>query len=327
MFKEGNMSPYAELHVHIEGTLEPELTFALAKRNSIELPYADPAELRSHFTYQSVHDFVELYRASAAVLTTEQDFAELTTAYLTKAQSIGIVHAEISCDLARHLARGIAPEAVLNGIGSVLKDSQTSHGVSTGLVLNFPVDLPVDDAVAVYDQAKAAGADITAVEVCVSSPDASPKDLVPLFGRARADGLHTVAHVGAAAGDATTWECLHALKVGRVGTAALTDRNLLYYLADYSIPLTMSPLSTKALHVASEADLPVARLLEEEVAIVVTSDAPAYFGGYLDANMAALVADNGLTEQQAEALARNTIAGSFLPESAKSALIGQPVPA
>jgi len=120
---------------------------------------------------------------------------------------------------------------------------------------------------------------------------------------------------------------LHALKVGRVGAAALTDRNLLYYLADYSIPLTMSPLSTKALHVASEADLSVARLLEEEVAIVVTSDAPAYFGGYLDANMAALVADNGLTEQQAEALARNTIAGSFLPESAKSALIGQPVPA
>lgn len=321
------MSPYAELHVHIEGTLEPELTFAMAKRNSVELPYADPAELRSHFSYQSVQDFVELYRANAAVLITEQDFAELTTAYLAKAKSVGIVHAEISCDLARHVARGIAPEVVLNGIGSVLKDSQSSHGISTGLVLNFPVDLPVDDAVAVYDQAKAAGADITAVEVCVSSPDASPKDLVPLFGRARADGLHTVAHVGAAAGDDMTWECLHSLKVGRVGTAALTDRNLLYYLADYSIPLTMSPLSTKALHVASEADLPVAQLLAEEVAIVVTSDAPAYFGGYLDANMAAMVADNGLTQQQAEALARNTIAGSFLPESAKSALIGEPVPA
>ncbi len=316
------MSTYAELHVHVEGTLEPEQAFALAKRNGLTLPYASPAELRSRLTYESVEQFVEVYRANSAVLTTEQDFAEVTSAYLKKAKSIGIVRAEISCDLARHAARGIAPEVVLNGMGAVLATSKADFGISTGLVLNFPVDMPADEAVAVYDQAKATGTELTAVEVCVATDTASPKDLVPLFGKARADGLHTVAHVGAQAGDAMTWECLHALKVGRVGTAALTDRNLLYYLADYSIPLTMSPLSNKALHKATENDLPLSRLLEEDVAIVVTSDAPAYFGGYLDANMAAMVKDNELTEDQAEALARNTIIGSFLAESEKLELVG-----
>lgn len=321
------MSTYAELHVHIEGTLEPEQTLAIAKRNGIALPYASPAELRSKMSYESVEQFVELYQTNAAVLTTEQDFAEVTTAYLTKAKSIGIVRAEISCDLARHIARGIAPEVVLNGIGSVLANSKASHGISTGLVLNFPVHMPADQAVEAYDQAKAIGTDLTAVEVCVATPDASPKDLVPLFSKARADGLHTVAHVGAQAGDAMTWECLHALKVGRVGTAVLTDRNLLYYLADYSIPLTMSPLSTKALHKNTENDLPLASLLEESVSIVVTSDAPAYFGGYLDANMAAVIQDNQLNEEQAEVLAHNTIKGSFLSEPEKLELLGASVSA
>lgn len=321
------MSTYAELHVHIEGTLEPEQTLAIAKRNGITLPYANPAELRSKMTYESVEQFVELYRTNSAVLTTEQDFADVTSAYLAKAKAIGIVRAEVSCDLARHMARGIAPEVVLKGMGSVLANSKTSHGISTGLVLNFPVDMPADQAVETYEQAKAVGTDLTAVEVCVATEDASPKDLVPLFGKARADGLHTVAHVGARAGDAMTWECLHALKVGRVGTATLTDRNLLYYLADYSIPLTMSPLSTKALHKATEDDLPLASLLEEDVRIVVTSDAPAYFGGYLDANMAALIKDNELNDAQVEVLARNTILGSFMAESEKLELVGAGAPA
>lgn len=321
------MSTYAELHVHIEGTLEPEQALAIAKRNGITLPYANPAEFRGKMNYESVEQFVELYRTNEAVLTTEQDFADVTTAYLAKAKSIGIVRAEISCDLARHIARGVAPEVVLNGMGSVLAKSKNSHGISTGLVLNFPADMPVDQAVEIYERAKSTGTDLTAVEVCVATDDASPKDLVPLFGKARADGLHTVAHVGGRASDAMTWECLHALKVGRVGAAALTDRNLLYYLADYSIPLTMSPLSTKALHQATEDDLPLAGLLEEDVRIVITSDAPAYFGGYLDANLATLVKDNQLSDEQVDKLARNTILGSFMAESEKLELMGAGVPA
>jgi adenosine deaminase len=316
------MRSYAELHVHIEGTLEPEMAFALAKRNNIELPFANPGELRKRFTYQSLQDFLDLYYANMAVLCTEQDFAELTNAYLAKAKAAGVTRAEISCDLQAHLARGVPAEVVLSGINSALSKSEKDYGISTGLILNFPQHLPTEQADDAYTQALATGTELIAVGVCLSQAGVTAAPFTGLFGRARADGLHTVAHVGADAGTAVVWECLHSLRVGRIGSCAVEDRDLMYYLADYSIPLTVCPLANAGLHGTHQTEHPIPRLLAEGVVVTINSDAPAYFGGYLDANIAAVTKDFELTEDHLDQLSRNSFSGAFLSESKKLELSG-----
>lgn len=321
------MRSYAELHVHIEGALEPELAFALAKKNKVELPFANPGELRKAFKFETLQDFLDLYYANMAVLQTEEDFTELANAYLTRAKAAGVTRAEISCDLQAHLARGVPAEVVLSGLGAALSNSEKAYGISTGLILNFPQHLPVAEAEDAYAKALATGTELLAVGVCLTQAGVSAAPFTTLFSKARGDGLHTVAHVGADAGIDVVWECLHSLRVGRIGSCAVEDRDLMYYLADYSIPLTVCPLANAALHGAQQAQHPMPKLLEEGVVVTINSDAPAYFGGYLDANVAAVTKEFGLSEEQLDLLARNSFAGAFLAESKKAQLAAELIPA
>lgn len=316
------MRSYAELHVHIEGALEPALAFALAKKNNVELPFANPDELTKKLSFTQLQDYLDLYYANMAVLKTEEDFAQLTNAYLAKAKACGITRAEVSCDLAAHLARGVPAEVVLGGISGALAQSEKDYGISTGLILNFGQHLTSEEAEAAYDQAMATGTELIAVGVCLTKAEASAAPFTGLFGKARSAGLHTVAHVGGEAGVDTVWDCLHALKVGRIGSCGVEDRDLMYYLADYSIPLTYCPLANAAIHPDTHSVHPLPLLLEEGVVVTINSESPAYFGGYLDANLAAVTADFNLTEDQLDQLARNSFAGAFLAESKKAQLSG-----
>lgn len=316
------MRSYAELHVHIEGALEPELAFALAKKNNIELPFANADELTKKLNFTQLQDYLDLYYANMVVLQTEEDFAELTNAYLTKAKASGVTRAEISVDLAAHLARGIPAEVVLGGISGALAKAEEAYGISTGLILNFGQHLTPEEAEAAYDQAMSTGTEFIAVGVCLTKAEASAQPFVALFGKARGAGLHTVAHVGGEAGIDVVWDCLHALKVGRIGSCGVEDRDLMYYLADYSIPLTYCPLANAAIHPDQHSVHPLPLLLEEGVVVTINSESPAYFGGYLDANLAAVTKQFDLTDEQLDQLARNSFAGAFIAESKKAQLAG-----
>jgi adenosine deaminase len=321
------MRSFAELHVHIEGTLEPKMAFALAKRNNVELPFADAGELRSRLQFQSIQEFWDLYEATTAVLQTEQDFTDLANAYFAKAKAAGVVRAEVSCDLPTHLARGLTAQTVLGGLSAALSRSEADFGISSGLILNFPQHAPIEQAEDAYGQAIASGAELVAVGVCLTQAGAAAAPFAGLFGRARSDGLHTVAHVGGEAGSEVVWDCLRSLRVGRIGSCDVDDRDLMYYLSDYSIPLTFCPLANAALHGDQQQENPLPRLLDEGVVVTISSDAPAYFGGYLDANVAAATQTYGLRDDQLDTLARNSIAGAFLPETAKVQLAGDLIPA
>lgn len=316
------MRSYAELHVHIEGALEAETTIALAKKNNIDVPFTDVEQLRAAYRYESVADFLTLYRVASSVLRTADDFTELTNTYLAAARASGVTRAEISCDVASHVARGVPAEAVLTGLAAALSASEKDYGISTGLILGFEEGLPEDAVEQAYAAAIASDAELLGVGVCLGQAEASTHPFAPLFGRARADGLHTVAHVGADAGSPVVWDCLHDLKVGRIGACAIDDRDLMYYLADYSIPLTVCPLANRALRRVDQVQHPLPQLLDEGVVATINSGAPAFFGGYLDANIAAVTADNELTDDQLDVLARNSFTGAFLAESRKAALAG-----
>ncbi|MBN9105099.1 MAG: adenosine deaminase [Propionibacteriaceae bacterium] len=319
------MRTFAELHLHIEGTLEPELVVALAERNGIRLPEPDAARLRELNRFTSLPDFLARYTANQDVLRTEQDFTDLADAYLARARASGVVRAEIFCDLQAHLARGIAAETVLNGLGAALSRSEADHGVSTGLIITFLRDQPVEQAEDAYVLALASGVDLLGVGLCSAEIGFPAAPFVPLFARARADGLQTVAHAGEEGGPEVVWEALRQLRVGRIdhGVHAADDPELVAHLAESGIPLTMCPLSNRALQVVPDLSRhPLPGLLAAGVRVTVNSDDPAYFGGYLDANLAAITDACGLTDADLDALARNSIEASFLPAAEKLRLTG-----
>lgn len=319
------MRTFAELHLHIEGTLEPELVVALAERNGIRLPEPDAARIREFNRFTSLPDFLARYTANQDVLRTEQDFTDLADAYLARARASGVVRAEIFCDLQAHLARGIAAETVLNGLDAALSRSEADHGVSTGLIITFLRDQPVEQAEDAYVRALASGVDLLGVGLCSAEIGFPAAPFVPLFARARADGLQTVAHAGEEGGPEVVWEALRQLRVGRIdhGVHAADDPELVAHLAESGIPLTMCPLSNRALQVVPDLSRhPLPGLLAAGVRVTVNSDDPAYFGGYLDANLAAITDACGLTDADLDALARNSIEASFLPAAEKLRLTG-----
>jgi len=319
------MRTFAELHLHIEGTLEPELVVALAERNGIRLPEPDAARIRELNRFTSLPDFLARYTANQDVLRTEQDFTDLADAYLARARASGVVRAEIFCDLQAHLARGIAAETVLNGLDAALSRSEADHGVSTGLIITFLRDQPVEQAEDAYVRALASGVDLLGVGLCSAEIGFPAAPFVPLFARARADGLQTVAHAGEEGGPEVVWEALRQLRVGRIdhGVHAADDPELVAHLAESGIPLTMCPLSNRALQVVPDLSRhPLPGLLAAGVRVTVNSDDPAYFGGYLDANLAAITDACGLTDADLDALARNSIEASFLPAAEKLRLTG-----
>jgi len=318
------MLPFAELHLHLEGTLEPELVLTLAERNRIALPYRDVDDLRSHYTFGCLQDFLDLYYANMQVLRTEADFAELTDAYLARAAAAGVVRAEVFCDLQAHTARGVPAPVVLAGIADALATSEADHGVSSGLILTFLRHLPAADAELAYDQALATGVDLLGVGLCSSEVGFPAAPFAGLYARARVDGLHTVAHAGEEGGPDSVWDVLEHLAVERIdhGINAMGDPDLVRHLAEREIPLTVCPLSNVRLHaVPSLADHPLPAMLEAGLKVCINSDDPAYFGGYLGENLAAVKTEFGLDAAQLAKLSANSIEASFLPSAEKRRLL------
>ncbi|NMF83273.1 adenosine deaminase [Nodosilinea sp. P-1105] len=312
--------PKAELHMHIEGSLEPDMMFALAQRNGISLPYDSVAAVRAAYEFENLQSFLDLYYAGAQVLQTEQDFYDLTWAYLHKCAAQGVRHTEIFFDPQSHCDRGIPYETVHHGITQALRDAKTHLDISSGLILCFLRHLSADAAMATLEQALPYGEDIIAVGLDSSELGHPPSKFQAVFDRARAEGLLTVAHAGEEGPPEYIWEAIQLLKVSRIdhGVRCVEDPALVDYLIEHQIPLTVCPLSNIKLCVfESMAQHNLKQLLELGLCVTVNSDDPAYFGGYLLENMTAAQTALDLSDRQMQQLAHNSFRASFLSPQEK----------
>ncbi|GHA98527.1 adenine deaminase [Streptomyces thermoviolaceus subsp. thermoviolaceus] len=307
--------PKAELHLHIEGTLEPETAFALAARNGVTLPYADTDALREAYRFTDLQSFLDLYYALMDVLRTEQDFADLADAYLARAAAQGVRHAEIFFDPQAHLKRGVELGTVVEGLWRALGRSEQNHGVSTQLILCFLRDESADSALRTLRAAEPWLDRITGVGLDSAEVGHPPAKFREVF-RAAADlGLRRVAHAGEEGPPQYITEALDVLGVERIdhGLRCMEDPALVDRLVRERIPLTVCPLSNVRLHtVASLAEHPLPAMLDAGLVCTVNSDDPAYFGGYAGDNFDAVRDTLGLTEEQLRTLARNSFLAAFL---------------
>lgn len=318
------MTAWAELHLHLEGTLEPELLYALAARNGVTLPYRDMADLRSRYDFTNLQSFLDLYYTNMQVLRTAQDFTDLTDAYLARAATGGVRRAEVFFDLQAHLERGVSAEDALGGVHAALATSRDRHGISSGLIVTFLRHLSGEAAMEAYELARATGVPLLGVGLCSTEVGNPASRFAEVFARARADGLHTVAHAGEEGDASYVRDVLDTLHVERVdhGIRSVEDPALIDRLVAEQIPLTVCPLSNVRLRaVASLAEHPVVDLLRRGVRVTINSDDPAYFGGYLDDNVAAVKETFGLDDAEIATLARNSILASFASEEEKRALL------
>ena len=316
--------PVAELHLHIEGTLEPELIFALAERNGIQLPYADLDELRSRYEFTDLQSFLDLYYANMAVLRTEQDFADMTRAYLSRAALAGVRHAEIMLDPQAHLSRGVALETCVNGVASVLADSEQEFGISTLLIAAFLRDLSEDSALEVLDQLLAMDAPIAGIGLDSAEVGNPPAKFARLFARAKDAGLRRIAHAGEEGPPSYIIDALDILDVERIdhGIRCMEDPDLVERLVHELMPLTVCPLSNVRLRaVDTLKEHPLPAMLAAGLNVSVNSDDPAYFGGYVDDNFAQLKSVIGLSEFDCVRMAANSIRSSFASEERKAELL------
>jgi adenosine deaminase len=318
--------PVAELHLHIEGTLEPELIFALAERNGIRLPYAGLDELRARYEFTDLQSFLDLYYANMAVLQTEQDFADMTRAYLARAYRAGVRHAEIMFDPQAHLSRGVSLATCVNGIASALATSFEEFGMTTLLIAAFLRDLPEESALDVLERLLAMGAPIAGIGLDSAEVGNPPAKFERLFARAKEAGLRRTAHAGEEGPPSYIIEALDILEVERIdhGIRCMEDPELVERLVDELMPLTVCPLSNVRLRaVASLADHPLPAMLAAGLNVSVNSDDPAYFGGYVDDNFEQLKSGIGLSEFDCVRLAANSIRSSFASEERKTELLAQ----
>ena len=315
--------PKAELHLHIEGTLEPELMFALAARHCIALPHASVDALRAAYQFDSLQSFLDLYYAGAAVLRDEEDFHALTLAYLRRAHADGVVHVEIFFDPQTHTERGIAFAAAFNGIRRALADGEREFGISNRIIVCFLRHLSADDAMLTLEQALPYKDAIVAVGLDSSERGHPPSKFTAVFDRARREGFLTVAHAGEEGPPAYIVEALDLLKVARIdhGVRCEEDAALVDRLARERIPLTVCPLSNVRLCVYEKIEQhSLKRMLDRGLCVTVNSDDPAYFGGYVADNYLAVQRGLKLSKSDIETLAANSIEASFLPASQKRAL-------
>lgn len=308
MYEWLNALPKAELHLHLEGTLEPELLFALAERNRVKLPWADVETLRKAYAFNNLQEFLDLYYAGADVLRSEQDFYDLTWAYLLKCKAQNVIHVEPFFDPQTHTDRGIPFEVVLRGIQGALKDGEQQLGISHGLILSFLRHLSEEEAFKTLEQAMPFRDAFVAVGLDSSEVGHPPSKFQRVFDRARAEGLLTVAHAGEEGPPEYIWEALDLLKVERIdhGVRAIEDERLMQRIIDEQIPLTVCPLSNTKLCVFEHmGQHNILAMLERGVKVTVNSDDPAYFGGYVSENFQALYEHLGMTKEQAQRLAQN----------------------
>ncbi|WP_301361809.1 adenosine deaminase [Stutzerimonas nitrititolerans] len=305
-----NALPKAELHLHLEGSLEPELLFSLAERNKIALPWSDVDALRSAYAFGNLQEFLDLYYRGADVLRTEQDFYDLTWAYLQKCEEQNVVHTEPFFDPQTHTDRGVPFEVAMRGISDALADGRELLGISSGLILSFLRHLPEEAAFKTLEQAMPFRDAFFAVGLDSSEVGHPPSKFERVFAKARAEGFLAVAHAGEEGPPEYVWEALDLLKVSRIdhGVRAAEDPRLIARLIEEQIPLTVCPLSNTKLRVFDDmSQHNILELLEQGVKVTVNSDDPAYFGGYVTENFLALHDSLGMTEQQARRLAQNSL--------------------
>jgi adenosine deaminase len=311
-----NRLPKAELHMHLEGSLEPELLFKLARRNAIDLPWSCVEHLREAYAFNNLQEFLDLYYQGADVLRTEQDFYDLTWAYLLKCQAQNVVHTEPFYDPQTHTDRGIPFEVALNGISQALHDGRDRLGISSGLILSFLRHLPEEEAFNTLKQAMPFREAFFAVGLDSSEMGHPPSKFQRVFAHARGEGFAAVAHAGEEGPPDYIWEALDLLKVSRIdhGVRACEDPRLIDRLIEEQIPLTVCPLSNTKLRVFDDmAQHPILELLERGVKVTVNSDDPAYFGGYVTENFMALHDSLGMTQEQAQRLAQNSLDARLAP--------------
>ena len=316
--------PKAELHVHIEGTVEPETMFRLAGRNGIDLPYDSVEALRGAYDFGSLQDFLDLYYQGMAVLQTEEDFYDVTWAYLDKAHSQNVLHAEIFFDPQGHTSRGIAFETVLDGVWRALEDGRERLGIGSRLILCILRDRDTDEAMTTLKQALLHRDRIIAVGLDSAEKGNPPGKFSEVFDRARAEGLLTVAHAGEEGPADYVRDALDLLHVARIdhGNHALEDPVLVERLARERVPLTVCPLSNVRLRVVDNIHRhPLRTMMDKGLLVTVNSDDPAYFGGYVNENYVAVQQALGLSDEDLAQLARNSFDAAFLTEVEKRALV------
>ncbi|MBU0577752.1 adenosine deaminase [Patescibacteria group bacterium] len=316
--------PKAELHLHIEGTFEPELMFEIAKRNKIEIKYKSIEELKNAYNFNNLQEFLDIYYEGAGVLIEEQDFYDMTWAYLQKAHSQNVIHAEIFFDPQTHTDRGIKFETVINGIHRAVTDAKEEFGMSAQLIMCFLRHLDEESAIKTFKEALPYKDKITAVGLDSSEVGNPPSKFQKVFEMARGEGFLTVAHAGEEGPAEYVWEALNLLKVSRIdhGNHCLDDEKLIAELAQLQMPLTVCPLSNLKLKVVEDlTEHPLKEMMQKGLLVTINSDDPAYFGGYINENYLAITKALNLSKEDIVQLAKNSFKATFLEDSAKKEMI------
>lgn len=313
--------PKAELHVHIEGTFEPELIFTIAERNGVALDYPNAEALAGAYRFTDLQSFLDLYYQGMRVLRTEADYADLTSAYLHRAHAAGVRHAEIFFDPQAHTDRGVALEVVLDGIDVARAEAERTYGLTTHLIACFLRDRSAESAMETLEQLLALPrAALVGVGLDSAERGNPPEKFEAVFARARASGLRAVAHAGEEGPPAYIVQALDLLGVARIdhGVRAMEDLQLVARLVRERMPLTVCPLSNVRLRVVPSLDVhPLRRMLAAGLTVTCNSDDPAYFGGYVDENFRASAAALGLTDDELVRLARNSFEAAFIEPAAR----------
>ena len=316
--------PKAELHLHIEGSLEPELMFALAQRNKIEIPYKSIEEVKEAYKFSCLQDFLNIYYAGASVLIQEEDFYDLTMAYLTKCHEENIVHTEIMFDPQTHTERGIAFETVINGIQKARNEAQEKWGISSFLIMSYLRHLPEQAAFKTLEQSLPFKHLIKAVGLDSSEKGNPPSKFYKVFEASAKSGYVLLAHAGEEGPAEYVWEAIDGLKIIRIdhGNNCLTDEKLVNEIIQRDMALTVCPLSNLELKVVTDLkDHPLKTMLDKGIKATVNSDDPAYFGGYLNQNFIAIQEALNLSKAEVVLLAKNSFQYSLLEENRKQELL------
>ncbi len=316
--------PKAELHLHVEGTFEPELMFAIARRNGVKMKYGSVEEVRRAYDFNNLQEFLDIYYEGAGALIKEEDFYDLTWAYLEKARRQNVVHTEIFFDPQTHTERGIAFGTVVGGVSRALKDAEGKLGISSKLIMCFLRHLSEEDAMKMLKESLEYKDLITAVGLDSSEAGNPPSKFQHVFAEARKEGFLAVAHAGEEGPAEYVREAIDLLKVSRIdhGNRAAEDEALMEELAEKKIPLTMCPLSNLKLKVIQDMkEHPIKKMMEKGLLVTVNSDDPAYFGGYVNENYLAMAEALNLSKEDVRQLAKNSFAASFLGEEKKEELV------
>jgi len=318
--------PKAELHLHIEGTLEPEMMIALAQRNGIQLPYADVDAVRRAFAFGSLQDFLDVYYAGMSVLVTSRDFFDLAFAYLSRMHSQNVRHVEIFFDPQGHTARGVSFDTVLSGLVDALEHAKRDFGISSKLIMCFLRHLPEEEAFSTLKDACRCRDHIFAIGLDSSEKGHPPSKFSRVYREARQQGFVAVAHAGEEGPPAYICEALDDLEVKRIdhGNRALEDPYLVQRLVNDQVPMTVCPLSNQRLQVCPDlTQHPLRRMLKSGLLVSVNSDDPSYFGGYLTENFIAIQSALDLDRSEIIQLGRNAFKSSFMTDAEKQSALDQ----